>query len=115
VDGRAPVAGVPGRHRQPDRCPAPELLRKGRFDEVFFVDLPDAATREQLFALHLRKRKLDAAAFDLPALAAASDGFSGAEVEQAIVSALFAAHATVRRLSDFALRAELKQPGRCRC
>jgi len=87
----------------------PELLRKGRFDEVFFVDLPDAATREQLFALHLRKRKLDAATFDLPALAAASDGFSGAEVEQAIVSALFAAHASASPLSDFALRAELKQ------
>jgi AAA+ superfamily predicted ATPase len=87
----------------------PELLRKGRFDEVFFVDLPDAATREQLFALHLRKRKLEAAAFDLPALAAASEGFSGAEIEQAIVSALFAAHATTAPLSDFALRAELKQ------
>jgi SpoVK/Ycf46/Vps4 family AAA+-type ATPase len=87
----------------------PELLRKGRFDEVFFVDLPDAATREQLFALHLRKRKLDAAGFDLPALAAASDGFSGAEIEQAIVSALFAAHATGAPLSDFALRAELRQ------
>ena len=87
----------------------PELLRKGRFDEVFFVDLPDAATREQLFALHLRKRKLDAAGFDLPALAAGSDGFSGAEIEQAIVSALFAAHATGAPLSDFALRAELRQ------
>jgi SpoVK/Ycf46/Vps4 family AAA+-type ATPase len=87
----------------------PELLRKGRFDEVFFVDLPDAATREQLFALHLRKRRLDAAAFDLLALAAASDGFSGAEIEQAIVSALFAAHAANAPLSDFALRAELRQ------
>ncbi|HEU0306423.1 MAG TPA: AAA family ATPase [Lysobacter sp.] len=87
----------------------PELLRKGRFDEVFFVDLPDAATREQLFALHLRKRRLDAAAFDLPALATASDGFSGAEIEQAIVSALFAAHAASTPLSDFALRAELRQ------
>jgi hypothetical protein len=86
----------------------PELLRKGRFDEVFFVDLPDAATREQLFALHLRKRRLDASAFDLPALGA-SDGFSGAEIEQAIVSALFATYAANAPLSDFVLRAELKQ------
>ncbi|GAB2517878.1 AAA family ATPase [Lysobacter humi (ex Lee et al. 2017)] len=86
----------------------PELLRKGRFDEIFFVDLPDAATREQLFALHLKKRGLDAATFDLPALAAASDGFSGAEIEQAIVSGLYAAHATGAPLGDFGLRAELK-------
>jgi AAA+ superfamily predicted ATPase len=86
----------------------PELLRKGRFDEIFFVDLPDVATREELFALHLRKRKLDAAGFDLPSLAAASEGFSGAEIEQAIVSALFAAHAGNAPLSDFTLRTELK-------
>ncbi|MGH8078554.1 MAG: AAA family ATPase, partial [Lysobacter sp.] len=87
----------------------PELLRKGRFDEIFFVDLPDATTREQLFALHLAKRTLDAATFDLPALAAASDGFSGAEIEQAIVAALYAAHAASVPLSDFTLRSELKQ------
>ncbi|QNP39425.1 AAA family ATPase [Lysobacter solisilvae (ex Woo and Kim 2022)] len=93
---------------QIDALPA-ELLRKGRFDEIFFVDLPDAATREQLFALHLRKRKLDPAGFDLAALAAASDGFSGAEVEQAIVAALFAAHAAQAPLADFQLRAELRQ------
>jgi SpoVK/Ycf46/Vps4 family AAA+-type ATPase len=93
---------------QIDALPA-ELLRKGRFDEIFFIDLPDAATREQLFALHLRKRGLDPANFDLAALAAASDGFSGAEVEQAIVAALFAAHAAQVPLADFQLRAELKQ------
>ncbi len=87
----------------------PELLRKGRFDEVFFVDLPDAAAREQLFALHLARRGFDAALFDVPALAAASDGFSGAEIEQAIVSAMFSAHAANAALSDFLLRAELKQ------
>ena len=93
---------------QIDALPA-ELLRKGRFDEIFFVDLPDAATREQLFALHLRKRKLEPASFDLAGLAAASEGFSGAEIEQAIVAALFSAHATQAPLSDFVLRAELKQ------
>jgi ATPase family associated with various cellular activities (AAA) len=86
----------------------PELLRKGRFDEIFFVDLPDAATREQLFALHLKKRTLDPASFDLAALAAASDGFSGAEIEQAIVAALYAAHAAGTPLNDFTLRGELK-------
>jgi SpoVK/Ycf46/Vps4 family AAA+-type ATPase len=66
-----------------------ELLRKGRFDEIFFVDLPQAAVRGQIFAMHLSRRKLDPASFDLSALAAASDGFSGAEIEQTIVSALY--------------------------
>jgi hypothetical protein len=66
-----------------------ELLRKGRFDEIFFVDLPRAEVREQIFTMHLARRKLDPAGFDLPALAAASEGFSGAEIEQAIVSALY--------------------------
>ena len=87
----------------------PELLRKGRFDEVFFVDLPDAATREQLFALHLGKRGFNATLFDVPALATASEGFSGAEIEQAIVAAMFSASAANVALSGFAVRAELKQ------
>jgi SpoVK/Ycf46/Vps4 family AAA+-type ATPase len=60
----------------------PELLRKGRFDEIFFVDLPDAAEREAIFAIHLRQRKQDPAAVDLSALVEASDGMSGAEIEQ---------------------------------
>jgi SpoVK/Ycf46/Vps4 family AAA+-type ATPase len=66
-----------------------ELLRKGRFDEIFFVDLPREAVRGEIFAMHLARRKLDPASFDLPALAAASDGFSGAEIEQTIVSSLY--------------------------
>jgi ATP-dependent 26S proteasome regulatory subunit len=66
----------------------PELLRKGRFDEIFFVDLPSAAAREAIFNIHLGKRKQAAATFDLPALVAASAGFSGAEIEQAIISSL---------------------------
>ena len=70
-----------------------ELLRKGRFDEIFFVDLPGAAARAEIFAIHLRKRELKSDAFDAAALAAASDGFSGAEIEQAVVSALYAANA----------------------
>ena len=70
-----------------------ELLRKGRFDEIFFIDLPDAATRVEIFALHLDRRSLAKDDIDLSALAAAADGFSGAEIEQVIVSALYAAHA----------------------
>lgn len=69
----------------------PELLRKGRFDDLFFVDLPDEGTRASIFAIHLAKRDLDNANFDISALAAASEGFSGAEIEQAIVSALYGA------------------------
>ncbi|MEO8802809.1 MAG: AAA family ATPase [Rudaea sp.] len=71
----------------------PELLRKGRFDETFFVDLPDASAREEIFRIHLLRRGLKPETFDLPALAAASNGFSGAEIEQAIVSAQYAAAA----------------------
>ncbi|HEY5720364.1 MAG TPA: AAA family ATPase, partial [Gammaproteobacteria bacterium] len=85
----------------------PELMRKGRFDEVFFVDLPDAAVRAVIFRIHLRKRGLDADAFDLDGLAAASAGFSGAEVEQAVVSALYAAHAERREPATADLLGEL--------
>jgi SpoVK/Ycf46/Vps4 family AAA+-type ATPase len=70
-----------------------ELLRKGRFDEIFFVDLPETTSRVEIFAIHLRKRKLNPDDFDLSALATAAAGFSGAEIEQAIVSALYAANA----------------------
>ncbi|NLJ13323.1 MAG: AAA family ATPase, partial [Gammaproteobacteria bacterium] len=71
----------------------PELMRKGRFDEIFFVDLPAAAVREDIFKIHLQKRELSAADYDLAALALVSEGFSGAEIEQAVVSALYAAQA----------------------
>ncbi|MGH7130717.1 MAG: AAA family ATPase [Phycisphaerales bacterium] len=66
----------------------PELLRKGRFDEIFFVDLPNPEARREIFSIHLAKRKRDPKSFDLKALADASNGFSGAEIEQAIQSAL---------------------------
>ena len=69
----------------------PELVRKGRLDEIFFVDLPDAATREEIFRIHLGKRNLDPGSFDLPALAAAAEGFTGAEIEESIVSARYLA------------------------
>lgn len=64
----------------------PELLRKGRFDEIFFVDLPTAAEREQILTIHLGLRKVDPAGFDLGGLSAACDGFSGAEIEQAVIA-----------------------------
>ncbi len=67
----------------------PELVRKGRLDEIFFVDLPDEAVRRDIFSIHLRKRQLNPDQFELELLARASDGFSGAEIEQAIVSALY--------------------------
>jgi hypothetical protein len=68
----------------------PELLRKGRFDEIFFVDLPDAAEREAILRIHLAMRKQDPErlGLDLAGIAAASDGFSGAELEQVVIVAL---------------------------
>ncbi len=69
----------------------PELQRKGRFDEVFFVDLPTPAERVEIFQLHLRLRNLEPATFDGNVLVAATDGFSGAEIEQAVVTALYQA------------------------
>jgi len=87
----------------------PELLRKGRFDEIFFVDLPDAATRNEIFAIHLRRRKLDPAGYDLEKLSVASEGFSGSEIEQAIVSALYQAAASRSVLSTEMLLAEIRQ------
>jgi ATP-dependent 26S proteasome regulatory subunit len=76
----------------------PELLRKGRFDEIFFIDLPNEEERKEIFSIHLRKRKRAPGAFDLGALAAASIGFSGAEIEQAIISALYDAFDAQREL-----------------
>jgi ATPase family associated with various cellular activities (AAA) len=68
-----------------------ELLRKGRFDEVFFVDLPDARTRAEILCLHLERRSLRAEDYDVAALADAAQDFSGAELEQIVVAALYAA------------------------
>jgi SpoVK/Ycf46/Vps4 family AAA+-type ATPase len=84
----------------------PELLRKGRFDEIFFVDLPDAGARAELFKIHLKRRGRDSAGFDLAALASACEGFSGAEVEQAIVSALYTAFSKQQQLSTEIVVAE---------
>jgi len=75
----------------------PELLRKGRFDEIFFVDLPAPEVRRTILAIHLAQRKRDATAFDMDALVAATDGYSGAEIEAGIESALRIAFADGRR------------------
>jgi ATPase family associated with various cellular activities (AAA) len=69
----------------------PELLRKGRFDEIFFVDLPDDAERESIWKIHLDLRKQEGKKFDLGKIVSASDGFSGSEIEQAVVAALYRA------------------------
>ncbi len=71
----------------------PELMRKGRFDEIFFVDLPAAQERREIFAIHLKKRGRDPKNFDLDKLANITVGYSGAEIEQVVVAALFASFA----------------------
>jgi SpoVK/Ycf46/Vps4 family AAA+-type ATPase len=71
----------------------PELMRKGRFDEIFFVDLPDAETRRVVFEIHMEKRGIVSSAFDLNELSGMTEGFTGAEVEQAVVSAMYSASA----------------------
>ena len=81
----------------------PELLRKGRFDEIFFVDLPSRTVRRQIFAIHLARRNRDPEKFDLEALAAASEGYSGAEIEQCVLGALHEAFASKREIDTAAL------------
>jgi SpoVK/Ycf46/Vps4 family AAA+-type ATPase len=71
----------------------PELLRKGRFDEIFFVDLPSLEARSAIIEIHLKKRRRDVRQFDVAAIASESEGFSGAEIEQAIISAMHEAFA----------------------
>lgn len=87
----------------------PELLRKGRFDELFFVDLPAPAIRESIFAIHLHKRGLDPAGFDLAVLAEASAGCSGAEIEQAVIAAHYAALAGSTAVGQAHVAHELAQ------
>lgn len=88
------------------RLPA-ELLRKGRFDEIFFVDLPDFDVRQQIFDLHLRRRGRAGDQFDLHRLAESTQGFSGAEIEQVVISALYSAFNQHVDLSDELMLAEV--------
>jgi len=87
----------------------PELIRKGRFDEIFFVDLPKVETRARILLIHLASRGQPVDKFSIPEIAAATEGFSGAEIEQAIVSALYAAHAQQSTLTTDLLLKEIKR------
>jgi hypothetical protein len=87
----------------------PEMVRKGRFDEIFFVDLPGPDVRAALFALHLKKRGRDPASFDLKQLSALSEGFSGAEIEQVIVARLYTAFSKKQQLTTDILVAEIRE------
>lgn len=85
----------------------PELLRKGRFDEIFFVDLPTEEERREILRIHIARRGRKEGAFDLAALAAASKGFSGAELEQAVVAGMFDAFSAGRELQTADVAKEL--------
>jgi SpoVK/Ycf46/Vps4 family AAA+-type ATPase len=86
----------------------PELIRKGRFDELFFVDLPSQAERKQIFAIQLGKRKRNAAEFNLDQVAAAAQGFSGAEIESVVQTALYAAYSQKQQLTTQNLLAAIQ-------
>lgn len=86
----------------------PELLRKGRFDDIFFIDLPDGPERQDILCIHLRKRKRNPADFDTRTVAEIAEGFSGAELEQVVVAALFAAFHAGRELQQGDLEHEAR-------
>lgn len=86
-----------------------EVLRKGRFDEIFYVGLPEVAAREQIFRIHLAKRQVDPISFDIPLLAGSTRGFSGAEIEQAVNSAVFEALADRRPMTQQDLMVMISQ------
>lgn len=90
-----------------DRLPG-EFLRKGRFDEIFFVDLPSLEERQDIFRIHLQKRRSEITRFDLDQLAKVSDGFSGAEIEQAIIAAMYEAFAQDREFTQLDIIAAVK-------
>ena len=87
----------------------PELLRKGRFDEIFFVDLPLSRERKEIFQVHLSKRKMEPLKFDLDALAKASGGYSGAEIEESVISAMFNVFYEKQALTSERLLESLRQ------
>jgi ATPase family associated with various cellular activities (AAA) len=87
----------------------PELIRKGRFDELFFVDLPNQAERKQVFSIQLARRKRNPAEFDLEKVAAAANGYSGAEIDAAVQGALYAAYSEKKPLSTQLLLDALSQ------
>lgn len=90
-----------------ERLPG-EFLRKGRFDEIFFVDLPTPEERSVIFQIHIQKRNRDLERFDTEQLAKISDGFSGAEIEQALISAMYEAFAQGREFTQLDIIAAIK-------
>lgn len=90
-----------------ERLPG-EFLRKGRFDEIFFVDLPTSEERQDIFRIHLGKRRSEITRFDLEQLAKVSDGFSGAEIEQAMIAAMYDAFAQDREFTQLDIIAAIK-------
>src|SRR5208282_2351784 len=99
MQGRKPAVFVAATCNNVTVLP-PELIRKGRFDELFFVDPPNAAERKQIFSIQLTKRRRNPADYDLDRVAAAAQGFSGAEIESAVQTALYAAFAHKQELSS---------------
>jgi SpoVK/Ycf46/Vps4 family AAA+-type ATPase len=87
----------------------PELIRKGRFDELFFVDLPNQSERRQIFSIQLERRKRNPADFDLEKIATAARGYSGAEIDAAVQGALYAAYSEKNTLTTQALLDALSQ------
>jgi SpoVK/Ycf46/Vps4 family AAA+-type ATPase len=87
----------------------PELIRKGRFDELFFVDLPNQAERKQVFSIQLARRKRNPADFDLDRVAATAKGYSGAEIDAAVQGALYAAYSEKKQLTTQSLVDALAQ------
>ncbi len=87
----------------------PELIRKGRFDELFFVDLPNQAEREQVLSIQLNRRKRNPSDFDLKQVAAAAKGYSGAEINAAVQTALYVAFSEKKQLSTQLLLDALAQ------
>ncbi len=85
----------------------PELVRKGRFDEIFFVDLPHRAARADILGIHARKRNVALSAAEAAALSDRSEGFSGAELEQAVVAALYTSHSLNKPMSAALIAREL--------
>ena len=86
----------------------PELMRKGRFDEIFFVDLPQEEARKRILEIHLERRKRDPAKFDIARIVERTKGFSGAEIEQAVVSSLYTAFSREADLTTEALLEEIE-------
>lgn len=87
----------------------PELLRKGRFDEIFFIDLPTREERESIFGIHLRKRNRNPEIFDIPLLSEKANGFTGAEIEQLIISGLYRAFAEDREIEEGDILSEIQE------